>query len=546
MKQPVPLTLEDFSVSQLEGTPFENPTQIGADDGLDLWVDEHNRILYRTCTGKQDGTQHLSFQAAGLHRRLHFKPEETTIGIVSCGGLCPGLNDVIKSVVYQALDMYSVKRVIGFRYGYFGLTKEGMKHTMILDHQVVANAHLQGGTILGTSRGPQDADEMVGTLVQCQVDVLICIGGDGTQKGALKVAKAIQKRGLDIAVVGIPKTIDNDIAFIDRTFGFDTAVQEAVKALKAGLCEARSHLYGIGLVKLMGRHAGFIAAQAALASQAAHICLIPEHEISFETICELVERRFERRTYCVIVVAEGFGQRLLDKDATTDASGNKKLGDIGVFLRDKLTAWLKANKAKYGDSTLKYIDPSYTIRSCPASSNDAAFCVQLANCAVHEAMFGSTGCLIGFWAGSFTKVPVELATKVSKRVDLQGMLWRSVREVTVSKRRGRLGASEEDQDLVNAALVSQYDDEFSVPRLTKRVEDLERLISSIRTQESRKDTEIQAMKRYTAQLESQVSQNGAGLPRRLLTPSVGDLDEGDLLEALERKYSRMKERMYKR
>jgi 6-phosphofructokinase 1 len=554
------LSPSEFQTARMPGNNYETPLGIGADDGLELWTPEDKRILYVTETSASNAPsprgRSLAFNAAGLHKKLHFNPENTTIGIVSCGGLCPGLNDVIKGVVQQALDMYYCKRVIGFRYGYYGLTKEGKKHTMILDDAVCNNINLQGGTMLGTSRGPQDADEMVDTLLEFQVNILICIGGDGTQRGAYLVHQAITRRGLDIGVVGIPKTIDNDIAFIERTFGFDTAVSEACKALQAGMCEAKSHLYGVGLVKLMGRHAGFIAAQATIASQSAHICLVPEHEISLDTLYDLLERRFEKRTYVVVVVAEGFGQTMLEGDAATDPSGNKKLGDIGVFLKDKITAWLKANKAKYPESTLKYIDPSYMIRSCPASSNDAAFCVQLANVAVHEAMFGSTGCLIGYWANNFTTVPVPLATKIGKRVDLQGMLWRSVREVTVSKRRGRVGALNEEGDVINATSPLAMDGEDSdgtISRLANRIEELEKLIAAVREREKQKDRQMQQMKDYTDKLEGhKLPQIGMTRNEQAATaagpPAHSEFaafegDDGRMLEALENKYAQMKERL---
>eukprot|EP00667_Euglena_gracilis_P007543 EG_transcript_7619 len=519
------LSQVDFQVECLTPTKHYNPLSSGF-----LPID-NQRVRYHVVIGEGQQDNHLSFQVAGPHQCLHFKPAECTIGIVSCGGLCPGLNDVIKALVYQAYNEYNVRRVIGFRYGYYGLTKEGFQHSIILDQKVVAVAHLSGGSILGTSRGPRDSDEMVDTLVGCQVNVLFCIGGDGTQRGALAIANAIRRRGLDIAVVGIPKTIDNDIAFIDRSFGFDTAVQEAVKVLKAALCEARSNLYGIGLVKLMGREAGFIAAQATLASTAAQICLIPENDVSFETLCDLIELRFQQRTYCSIAVAEGFGQQMLHTEGKTDASGNRKLGDIGVYLRDRLSAWLKDNKSKYGDATVKYIDPSYTVRSCPASSNDAAFCVQLANCALHEGMHGSTNCVVGFWVGSFTAVPIELAVRIPKRVDLKGAMWRSVREITVSRSRHCVGAAEEDHDCVNAALCPPAPrDGPVVHRLWKRVQDLHRVISTVHAMQD-------GVKRKKQRLEEEAA--GQASNATDAAPSEG------MLEHLECKYSQMKERLYK-
>eukprot|EP00668_Euglena_longa_P040511 GGOE01053336.1.p1 GENE.GGOE01053336.1~~GGOE01053336.1.p1 ORF type:complete len:287 (-),score=93.68 GGOE01053336.1:146-1006(-) len=274
---------------------------------------------------------------------------------------------------------------------------------------------------------------MVNNLLRLEVNVVFALGGDGTLKGASQLYDFIKKRGADISVVGIPKTIDNDVCYVQKTFGFETACNEAIRALKAGQAEARSAKHGVGLVKLMGRHSGFVASQAAIAFGAAHIVLIPENEVPLQTIFNLIAERFKRKKYCLVVVAEGFGQNLMNTSGT-DASGNKKLGDIGLFLKQAIEGWLKAN---YEEWTCKYIDPSYMIRACPATSNDAAFCAQLANHAVHEAMYGSTNCLVGYWNNSFTVVPISLCVAKRKFVNIKGDLWRSVREMTVSLKDNR-------------------------------------------------------------------------------------------------------------
>jgi 6-phosphofructokinase 1 len=361
---------------------------------------------------------------------LHFDNKETTVGIVTCGGLCPGLNDVTRGLTYMCHRTYKVKRVIGFRYGFWGLSAEGRDTAIELDPRRVRSVHNRGGTFLGSSRGPQSAIEMVDTLVQFNVNILFTIGGDGTQRGASKIVEEIQKRKLDIAVMGIPKTIDNDLGFSHRTFGYQTAVEHAAHAIRAAYSEAASHPYGVGIVKVMGRHSGFIAAEATIASQDANLCLIPENKLTQEAFFELVESRFRQADTLVICVAEGFGQEWVETgDLGKDASGNKKLADIGTYMRDLMTAWMKKHpKAHVG--TVKLIDPSYMIRAVPANTSDASFCVNLATLAVHEAMRGTTNALIVNWYRNFIVIPIKLAVSLRKVVALNGELWRQVREVT--------------------------------------------------------------------------------------------------------------------
>ena len=331
-----------------------------------------------------------------------------------------------------------VKKVIGFKYGWMGLMDEGIGDALELTPTIVRDINRGGGSFLGSSRGRpvhKHGEEMLDNLLRLGVNVLFALGGDGTLKGASQLYDFIKKRGADIAVVGIPKTIDNDVCYVQKTFGFETAVNEAIVALKAAQAEARSHKHGVGLVKLMGRHSGFVAAQAAVAFGAVHIVLIPENDVSLETLFKLIQERFKKRKYCVVVVAEGFGQNLMETTGT-DASGNAKLGDIGLFLKKEIEKWLKDT---YEESTCKYIDPSYMIRACAATTNDAGFCAQLANHAVHEAMHGSTNCLMGYWNNVFTAVPISLCVSKRKTVNTRGDLWRAVREITVSlKDTGRM------------------------------------------------------------------------------------------------------------
>ncbi len=369
---------------------------------------------------------HLDWmEQAGPRRKIFFEPKRVTIGIVTCGGLCPGLNNVIRDIVMTAARPYGAERTIGFKYGYRGLSAEG-RH-IELTPELVANIHKLGGTILGTSRGPQDVSEMVDTLEKLEVDILFTIGGDGTMRGALDISEEFRRRGLKVAVVGVPKTIDNDFKFMDRSFGYMTAYSKALDAIDSAHREAEAHPNGLGLLKLMGRYSGFIASAATLASNQVNFTLIPEVPFELEGsngLLEALKRRFERRNHAVVVVAEGAGQYLMGADETkTDASGNIVLKDIGPFLADKIKGYFK----KIGmELTLKYIDPSYMIRSLRASPPDSVLCTDLAMNAVHAAMAGKTDMVVALWHDALVHVPMQQAISQRNVVDPGGPLWLSV------------------------------------------------------------------------------------------------------------------------
>lgn len=429
------VTPEDLVIERLPGLKFTNPSKKHI--VREEYKDKIEHTMYDP-RPKSDSSSdfpvsgsRLVCELAAARKHLHFNPAETTFGIVTCGGICPGLNDVIRSITLAGVTLYHVKRVIGFRFGYWGLSKEGSKTAIELSRSSVTQIHRFGGTILGSSRGPQDPKEMVDTLERLGVNVLFTVGGDGTQRGALKIYEEARRRGANIAVFGIPKTIDNDLSFSHRTFGFQTAVEQATQAVRAAYAEAVSLNYGVGIVKLMGRESGFIAAQTAVASAQASICLVPERPLPKDTVLKLIERRFATSRNCVIIVAEGFGQDWVDGPGGHDASGNKKLIDIGVVLKKEVEKWLKANRDRYPQGTVKYIDPSYMIRACPPSANDALFCATLATLAVHEAMSGATGCIISMHYNNYILVPIKVATSVRRVLDLRGALWRQVREITV-------------------------------------------------------------------------------------------------------------------
>ncbi|MDY6904835.1 MAG: ATP-dependent 6-phosphofructokinase [Thermodesulfobacteriota bacterium] len=372
-----------------------------------------------------------AFELAGARKKIFFDPSKVRCALVTCGGLCPGLNDIIRAVVLELYYRYNVKNIYGIRYGLEGFIPEYGHDIMDLTPDIVSGILNMGGSILGSSRGPQSIEEIVDSLERMSVGILFMIGGDGTLQAATKIADEITRRSLKISVVGIPKTIDNDIYLISRSFGFDTAVDIATEAIKAAHNEAEGYRNGIGLIKLMGRHSGFIAATAALARQDVNFVLIPEIDFDLEGesgLLTAVEQRLEKRKHAVIVVAEGAGQKFFkNEENLRDASGNIKLKDIGIFLKDRIIAHFKA---KGMPISLKYIDPSYMIRSLPANANDSVFCGFLGRDAVHAGMAGKTKLIVGHWNNHFVHVPMPVSVGKRKNVTQHSKLWRTVLEAT--------------------------------------------------------------------------------------------------------------------
>jgi 6-phosphofructokinase 1 len=395
------------------------------DSHLSHTIDDDVRIPERIEVGADPG---LQFELAGPRSKLFFDPRKTRAGIVTCGGLCPGLNNVIRSLFLELHYGYGVGEVLGFRGGYGGLDPKCGVEPVKITPQFVDHIHQEGGTILGTSRGPVDIQRAVENLIARKIDILFTIGGDGTQRGANDFYQEARRRGHPLSVVGIPKTIDNDVGFVSRTFGFFSAVEEAKRVLDCAHTEARSVRGGIGLVKLMGRHAGFITAGAVVASQDVNFALIPEVPFKLENFLAALKQRMQNKSHAVIAIAEGAGQDLLEADTNQrDASGNVKLKDIGVFLRERIEQFFKAEKLPVA---IRYFDPSYQIRSRPANSEDALLCDLFARHAVHAAMAGKTGVVIGFLHERFVHVPIELLATHTKRLDPASGWWRSVLAAT--------------------------------------------------------------------------------------------------------------------
>ncbi|MCR4941079.1 MAG: ATP-dependent 6-phosphofructokinase [Treponemataceae bacterium] len=429
----------DFTVDELGECKIPSPIKLSTVHGdfVANYVRDDEFVRYNVdvygdvLETEADAYNNNLIQKAGPREKIFFNPNHVNAGICTCGGLCPGLNDVIRAIVRCLYNRYGVRRIRGIRFGFKGLLPDQNFDTIDLSPDCVDDIHKTGGSFLGTSRGGGNrVMEIVDAIEALNMNMLFIVGGDGTQRGALDIANEVEKRGLKIAIVGIPKTIDNDLIFIQKSFGFDTAVQKATEAVSAAHMEAHSHINGIGLIKLMGRESGFIATATALASHEANFCLIPEIPFDMDGkngFLETLEKRIEKRHHAVVIVAEGAGQELLKASGEHDASGNIKLGDIGIYLKDRITEYFKEKKIHIN---LKYIDPSYQIRSAPAAPTDSVYCERLGNNAVHAAMAGKTKIVIGLVHNKYVHLPIRLVTAKRNKVNPEGSMWRDTIDAT--------------------------------------------------------------------------------------------------------------------
>ncbi|MGC4089613.1 MAG: ATP-dependent 6-phosphofructokinase [Polyangiaceae bacterium] len=432
------VTAEDVAVKALGKCLLPSPVAEHLGHTAMHFVGRADKVLVNDCVSQIDAAslntdRVVALELAGPRNKIFFDPRDVRCGIVTCGGLCPGLNNVIRGLVLELSRGYGVRNILGFRYGYEGILTSSGHQPLHLTPESVSRIHHEGGTILGSSRGAQDPQEVVDSLQALGIGVLFVVGGDGTLRGALDIAREIERRGARIGVIGVPKTIDNDIHFTDRSFGFESAYAAAVEVIRSARVEAACASRGIGLVKLMGRHSGFLACHAALASTDADLVLVPEVPSVLEGpngVLNHLEKVLTRQGHAVVVVAEGAAQELIEDDPAsggTDKSGNTRLKDIGSFLRDRIVRHFKQVNREV---TLKYIDPSYAIRSIPASPSDSVYCWNMARNAVHAAMAGNTEMLIGRWHGRFVHVPMQLAVRCRKHLDTAGDLWNSLIEAT--------------------------------------------------------------------------------------------------------------------
>jgi 6-phosphofructokinase 1 len=426
----------DFTIEELGKRSIKSPIAMSTVQGdmIANYVTDNQYVRLNTEVklGAQTPLKRSQvLECAGPRESLYFTPAHVHAGIVTCGGLCPGLNDVIRALVRCLWYRYGVKRISGVRYGYKGFLPEYQFGVMHLDPDKVDDIHKLGGTYLGAARGGgKEVGKIVDAMEQLNLNVLFTIGGDGTQHGTLDIAEEIDKRHLKIALVGIPKTVDNDFALIQKSFGFDTAVDRAVEVVTAAHMEASSAINGIGLVKVMGRESGYIAAHTALASHEVNFVLIPEVPFNLEGyngFLTHLEKRVVNRHHAVIVVAEGAMQEQLLTDKKFDAGGNLKMADVGTYLRDRIVKHFDEKKIEIN---LKYIDPSYIIRSSPANPSDSIYCERLGNAAVHAAMAGKTKLIIGLVNNEFVHLPIKAVIQSRNRVDPEGNLWRDTLDAT--------------------------------------------------------------------------------------------------------------------
>ena len=403
---------------------------------IDKYTQDTDRILVDVSKeyfdlARKEGFEPLTVELAGAREKLFFDPKSTRAAIVTCGGICPGLNDVIRAIVMTLYHTYGCRDILGIRYGYEGLTAKHNHKPLILDPEAVDKIHEMGGTILSSSRGQQDTKEIVDYMEDNGIDILFTIGGDGTLRASHEIAEEIMARGIKRSVIGVPKTIDNDVNHLAKSFGFETAFSAAAEAIQSAHIEAKGARNGLGIVKLMGRHSGFIAANATLANRDVNFCLIPEVDFDLEGDAGLLnelKKRMAKRGHAVVVVAEGAGQKYFEgMDFGKDKSGNKLNGDIGLLLKDRIKEYFSDSRI---DVALKYIDPSYIIRSVPATANDSVFCGFLGQMAVHAAMAGKTDMIVAVWNNIFTHLPIKAAVGNKKFIDPDKKLWQSVLQTT--------------------------------------------------------------------------------------------------------------------
>lgn len=418
-------TSEETVIKTLGEAKIKSPLRIPVEILL------NQQIMFHPYPGSEQTDPPIGFETSQPETHIYFDPTKVTAGIVTCGGLCPGLNNVIRAIVMSLYHGYGVRSIFGIKYGFQGFIPKYGHPLIPLTPDLVSDIHEQGGTILGSSRGAQSIEKIVDSLERQNMNMLFIIGGDGTLRAAEKIEEEICNRNLKIAVVAIPKTIDNDISFVSRSFGFETAVDTATNAIQCAHTEAHSYPNGIGLVKLMGRYSGFIAATAAASQRDVNFVLVPEVDFDLEGpqgFLEALKQRLKDRSHAVIVVAEGAGQKFFENgDKDTDQSGNVKLKDIGKYLQERINSYFSEQSM---DVNLKYIDPSYIIRSVPANTNDGLFSATLGQNAVHAAMAGKTGLLVSIWHGVYCQLPIKLVISHRKQLHPSSRLWISVLEST--------------------------------------------------------------------------------------------------------------------
>lgn len=354
---------------------------------------------------------------ANACRHIWWEPSQVKAAVVTCGGLCPGLNSIIRGVTKCLWNEYGVKEILGIMNGYNGLSQPELHHPCKLTPDAVGEIHMKGGSVIKAARGGFDAELICDKLEKLGINMIFLVGGDGTQFAGNLLCIAAQKRGLSVSIIGIPKSIDNDVLYFDKTFGFETAVAAAADVIRSAWVEASSCNNGVGIVKLMGRDSGYVAMHASIASDIVDLCLIPEVKVKMEDVLAHVDATLAQKNFMVIAVAEGSGQEHVGT-GQVDATGHPVYGDIGIFLKQAVNQHIAA---KGGRSF--YIDPSYIIRSGPIGPNDHIYCCRLANDAVHTAMRGYSGVCVGAIHNIICMLPSKLIAQGKRQVRIHSSSW---------------------------------------------------------------------------------------------------------------------------
>ncbi|KAJ4901372.1 ATP-dependent 6-phosphofructokinase 2 [Raphanus sativus] len=411
----------------LEENPFFRPSH-------GFYIAPSDVVLSQVVYDLSDASKpRVAYHRAGPRREILYEPSSVKAAIVTCGGLCPGMNTVIRELVVGLWELYGVREIYGIPAGYRGFYS---MEAVELNPKLVHNWHKRGGTVLATSRGGFDLSKIVDAIQQTGYNQVYIIGGDGTMRGAVKIFDEVSRRKLKVGITGIPKTVDNDVGIIDRSFGFQTAVEMAQEAISAAHVEAESAVNGIGLVKLMGRSTGHIALHATLSSRDVDCCLIPENGFYLEGkggLFEFLEQRLKDHGHAVLVVAEGAGQEIIPRNEAQkqerDESGNLVFLDVGVWLKSALKEWWEREHPREL-FTVKYIDPTYMIRAVPANATDNLYCTLLAHSSIHGVMAGYTGFVSGPINGNYAYIPLGEVAQTKNEVNTSDPKWAWVRSVT--------------------------------------------------------------------------------------------------------------------
>lgn len=390
---------------------------------------------------EQAGSPPPSFPEAGPRKELCFDPHRVKAAVVTTGGLAPGLNSVVHSIVDRHFNTYELNEtlggaVYGIYDGFRGL-RDCASNSTTLNPKVTLDWLRQGGSNLGSIRfrDPQGekhlVDEIAKSITQMAIDILYVIGGDGSQLIAHKVAQAVPS----ISVLGVPKTMDNDVLWVRESFGFDTTVEQATHAINALHFEAQS-TRRVGLLQFFGAESGFVAANAALASGQVDLVLIPEafNNLSDEQLQHYwkmllghLDDRVKRQAHmphAIVVVAEGVETALVQQKS-------RKLGRKGDFLellKQDIAGKVRDRRGRCLEIFVN--EPRHYIRSGAANAHDQIFCERLGALAVDNGLAGYTNCMVSHWLTEYVLVPLELVVQGQKSIQTSGMFWRQVETST--------------------------------------------------------------------------------------------------------------------